>query len=137
MIQIRHFEKENDYNMIAGWWQAHGFPVVHPGVLPATGLICEIEGKPTAAAWLMMDNSCGFAMVAWAVTNPGNIGRESHTGLSHVAACLIEHARGHGYISILNTCTQQSIAKVFTRQGFQTTDQGVIHQLAILPLCQS
>lgn len=131
MLQVRAYTPD-DYEMVCDWWRGHGFPVLNPSCLPATGLISMHENDCLAAGWLMMDNSCGFAMVAWAVSNPSNKFGKSHFGMTMIAQALLDHAKKQGYSAVMNSTVNEGIAAIFERNGFKTCDTGVTHQLAII-----
>lgn len=71
MISTRIFEPK-DYDVIAPWYTAHGWPQApHISMLPeGTGIIVEDENGPIAAGFLYVTNS-PIAFFEWLVTKPG------------------------------------------------------------------
>lgn len=129
---IRIFEKENDYEIVSGWWQGHGFPVIPAAVLPKLGVVMSIDGVDAAAGWLYMDNSVGVSMLEWLVTNPENKPRDSLVAIREIISFLKDRAVAMDYGVMLTTCKQPSLIKVLERNGFTRTDEGMYHAIASL-----
>ena len=92
-------------------------------------------GKLQAAAWAYLDNSVGVAMIEWVVTNPENTPkRESkkHKNVRRLSqAKLLNGWQIEGeiyrYTTILAATNVQGLIKLFERQGFTKTDNGLTH----------
>ena len=79
-----------------------------------------------------MDNTVGVAMLEWLVTDPEAPARKSAVALARLVEFAKEEAKALGYAVILTTCRQESLAKLLTRSGFETTDRNMIHLITAL-----
>ena len=129
---IEVYDEDDDYDMVKGWWQAHGWPGVSPHILPQFGAIASFRGRPAAAGWLYMDNSRGVSMLEWVVTNPDNTPRASLAAIGALVTYIKDYALSQDYGVMLTSCKQDSLLKLFERNGFEHTDSGVHHAVAIL-----
>lgn len=119
---------EEDYPMLSEWWNGHGFTAVAQKILPPLGVVCG----ESAAGWLYMDNGgTGVAMMEWLVTNPKIGPIKAARGLCDVVGFLKSEARRMNYGVILTTCRQDSLARMLERNGFQRTDENMIHLLGV------
>jgi hypothetical protein len=134
MITIREVDIENDYVMFCGWWAAHKWPSVIREVLPKLGVVALADEVPTAAAWLYMDNSVGVCQMEYLVTNPKASPFDSIRCTSHIITFLSQRAVEMDYGLMLTACRQPSLVKLYERNGFIKTDEGVTHLLMPLRL---
>lgn len=134
MISLRAFHRESDYQTIEGWWKGHGWDAVPLAMLPAMGMVAMNDDTPAAAGWVYLDNSTGVGMLEWIVSNPANTMKVSAVALARLVDCLRNAAREIGYGVILGSCRQESLARLMEREGFQRTDEGVIHMISISPV---
>lgn len=111
----------SDYDMLCGWWYAHGKPSRPEIFLPKCGVVCEFNGNPIAALFLYMDNSCGMCMADNAVSAPKLPLKQALIAFRHCISCLKNIAAGFGYHTIA-VFTTKGIAKVLKKQGFETTN---------------
>lgn len=131
MITVREYQKE-DYAMLAGWWKGHGWDAVPEAILPKLGIIVELDGSPTAAGWLYMDNSVGVAMLEWVVTSPGVKPIQAYRGIQNLIGFLSERALELDYGVVLAACRQPALVRVYERNGFTKTDEKVTHLVRVL-----
>lgn len=124
---LRVFDPEKDYPNVAGWWAAHGWTPVPARVLPKLGIVAELDGVPTAAGWLYMDNSVGVGWMEWLVADPTASPRRVFQAVSAVVGFIKSEAARLGYHTLMTTCRQPSLGKLLVRQGFQQSDTGVSH----------
>jgi len=127
-IHIRHYEP-TDYEMLSEWWHAHGKHRRPELMLPKCGVVCEIDGKPVAALFLHMDNSCGMCMADHAVSVPGLALKTSLLAFKHCVKCLRKIARDFGYHTMAVYC-YKGIAKVLESQGFQKAENNLIQMFS-------
>lgn len=120
-----------DYATVSQWWPAHGWPSVAEAVLPRGGVIVELDGTPIAATWLYMDNSVGVAMMEWTVTNPTNSPRHSLKAITLLTGAIREIAIQNDYGVVLTSAKQDSLVKVYSKNGFRKTDDGMTHLLML------
>jgi hypothetical protein len=133
---IRIIDLETDYDMLVAWWNGHGWTALPKGALNTLGAICEVDGVPTAAAFLIMSNSMGVAMIEWLVTDPDAKVRAAYLAIPTVTAFLESEAARMGYGVLLTACRQPSLVRMYQRCGFTVTDTGVTHMIKVLPLNQ-
>jgi hypothetical protein len=110
--------------MLCEWWHAHGKQRRPEQMLPKCGVVCELDGKPTSALFLHMDNSCGMCMADHAVSVPGLSLKQAMLAFRHCVSCLKKIAKDFGYHTMA-VFTYPGIARVLERQGFRegTRDQ--------------
>jgi hypothetical protein len=115
---------DGDYDMLCEWWHAHGKQRRPEQMLPKCGVVCELDGKPTSALFLHMDNSCGMCMADHAVSVPGLSLKQAMLAFRHCVSCLKKIAKDFGYHTMA-VFTYPGIARVLERQGFRegTRDQ--------------
>jgi hypothetical protein len=119
-----------DYPILEEWWKGHGFPPVPQRILPPLGVILG----NTAAGFMYLDNGgVGVAMMEWLVTNPKARPLSAARGLALVIAFLQSEAKRMEYPFILTTCKQESLARLLERNGFQRSDEKMIHLLGVFP----
>ncbi|MBU6183304.1 MAG: hypothetical protein KGR46_10910 [Verrucomicrobia bacterium] len=122
--------KPSDYEMLCGWWYAHGKPSRPEIFLPKCGVVCEFGGRSVAALFLHMDNSCGMCMAEHAVSAPKLPLRVARTAFLHCIACLKEIATGFGYHTI-SVFTKPAIAGILARSsGFTRVQPGLVQMVA-------
>jgi hypothetical protein len=131
-MKSRLIDKAKDYDVIAPWWPAHGWPGVPVEILPKCGvMVVGDNDTPLAAAWMYMDNSVGVAMMEWAVTNPANTAKQSYMAVTMLVQAVRELALEFDYGVLLTTAKQDALVKMYERNGFQKTDSGMTHLLML------
>ena len=122
------------YNMVSTWWEGHGWSPVPAGILPSLGVIVtsDDESKGHAAGFLYMDNSSPVAMMEWLVTNPENTPRESLASAKMLIDFLKIEAKALGYSVIMTGTKSDGLIKLYKKQGFTQTDEGLTHLLLTL-----
>lgn len=126
MIQGRPYYG-TDYEMVSDWWKDHGWPSVPVSMLPATGVVIEIEGKPAAAGWLKLESTTPLAMPEWLVTNPKLSARHAVAALAELLEQLKAIAKAQGRTHLFAAVHQQSLAKLYVKKGFEISDREMIH----------
>lgn len=119
----------SDYEMLCGWWYAHGKPSRPEIFLPKCGVVCELDGQPVSALFLHMDNSCGMCMADHAVSAPGLSLKKALTAFKHCVACLKKIAAGFGYHTMVIT-TYKGIARRLEYQGFKAISNEQVSMIA-------
>lgn len=130
-MKLRLYVPE-DHATLAKWWEGHGWPVLSPAVLPKLGVVAGNDDGDVAAGFAYMDNSVGVAMMEWVVTNPAASPMQSLRGINAVVEFLKAEVKALGYGVMLTSCRQPGLVKLYERQGFSKTDEGVTHLLTIL-----
>jgi hypothetical protein len=120
---------ESDYDMLCEWWHAHGKQRRPQQMLPKCGVVCELDGKPTSALFLHMDNSCGMCMADHAVSVPGLSLKQAMLAFRHCVSCLKKIAKDFGYHTIAVT-TYRGIARRLEFQGFRELSRNQVAMIA-------
>ena len=121
-----------DYPMLARWWQAHGWPGVSQAILPKLGLILEDNGAPVVAGFVYMDNSVGVAFLEWVVGSPNASGKQIVAGIGHLIEFACRRVKEMGYGVLLTACKQDALVRLYEKNGFEKTDDGLTHLVKIL-----
>jgi hypothetical protein len=120
---------ESDYDMLCEWWHAHGKQRRPEQMLPKCGVVCELDGKPTSALFLHMDNSCGMCMADHAVSAPGLSLKAAMLAFRHCVSCLKKIAKDFGYHTMAVT-TYRGIARRLESQGFRELSRNQVAMIA-------
>lgn len=120
---------ESDYGMLSQWRVAHGKDTVPEIVLPKCGVICEINGQPTASLFLHMSNSNGMCMVEHAVSAPGLSLKIAALAFKHCISCLKKIAADLGYHTMA-IFTYPSIARILKSHGFRAGEKNLVQMFA-------
>jgi hypothetical protein len=134
MISIRQFDREADYQTAFAWWEKHGWSPPPLVFLPALGVVAEYDGRPVAAGWCYLDNSCPVAKLEWLVSEPDAAPRKVLSGLTHVVSFLSSRVREPdlGYAVMLTCCRQPALVRLLEKLEFVKTDEAVTNMLLIL-----
>ena len=120
-MYLKNFQPEQ-YELVANWWDAHGWHSVPQEFLSKTGLmVFDDEGVPRAALWLYRTDS-PVMMAEWLVVNPDNKPRESYAAVKELLtnAKLIADASGSYLMTFLQ---DESLIKIFQKQGFHIEEK--------------
>jgi hypothetical protein len=86
-----------------------------------------LNEKPIASGWLYMDNSVGVSILEWMVANPKANPKAVYRSIKAIVEFLKNQAKEMNYTVMLTTCKQESLAKVYEKNGFLRTDSEMIH----------
>jgi hypothetical protein len=102
-MKVRRIQLDEDYPVVKTWWEKRGSPAPQVLLLPAVGVIAEMDGQPVACAFLYEDISGRVAMVEWEATNP-EVGSALKVvrGLNMVFDFFEQFARDQGYLVVLS-----------------------------------
>jgi hypothetical protein len=126
-LQMRAYAP-SDLPLLTGWWLAHDGQRRPEGMLPKCGVVCEMDGRPVAALFLHMDNSCGMCMAEHAVSAPGLSLKQAREAFRHCVACLKQVARVHGYHTMA-AYVSAPVARILKSQGFATAETDLVQML--------
>lgn len=131
-MKTRLVDIDRDYPVAEQWWPAHGWKAVPRAVLPKCGVMVESDDRePMAVAWLYMDNSVGVAWMEWTVTNPKNTARQSYLAITMLTQAVREVALELNYGVVMTSAKQEALVRIYERNGFQKSDEGVTHLLML------
>lgn len=128
-FEARQFNSEADYPVLDQWWKEHGWTPVPQAILPKCGIVVQEGDTMRAAAFLYMDNSIGFAMLEWIVTNPKNTGKQSYAAITHLIGAIKATAELFDYGIIFTSAKQEGLIKILERNGATKADSGMTHLL--------
>ena len=123
---IRKFKTVEDYPTIAKWWVRHSWVPVPIQGLPGTGLVSEIDGKPVAAGWLFLSDSC-MAWMEYMVGDPDSKFEDRDKGLDEVVEGLSDVARGLGYKIIMVSVGHKRLIDRYSKHDFKETDLNMVN----------
>lgn len=139
MIQIHIIPRNDDgtikeecYDMLCAWWNAHGMVAPKPYQLAKLGIIASVDGTPAAALWLYMANCSGVCFLHGYVTNPA---LKAKRGLLDTMVDYMQtQAKLMDYGLMYGIAPQQGgLKRVLSRLGFQKGDNVAhIHLVKIL-----
>ena len=101
LLQLRMYDPAQDAAMIAEWCQAHGYSGMPSHILPALGVVAQVDGEDVAALWLYMDNSCGVAFAEHPITRGGLSTKMAKAALVMAMRFLQKEAAATGYHTII------------------------------------
>lgn len=132
MLQIEIYDPERHYQIAAGWWRGHSFPVLPVELLPKLGVFVYDQETPLACCWVYLDNSTPLAKLEWCTTNPDAGGLQCMRALNVALTFLKQHVRDLGYSYLITTARHHGLVKTLERNGFVTTDRDMVHLGLIL-----
>jgi len=130
-MYLREYRPE-DYPMLTRWWKAHGWPGVSAAILPKLGLIIEDNGQPIVAGFVYMDNSVGVAFLEWVVGAPEATGRQIVAGIGTLIDFAGKRVLELDYGVLLTATNKEALIRLYEKNGFQKTDEGLTHLVKIL-----
>jgi hypothetical protein len=115
---------------ISEWWTHYDTHPLAEDALPVTGAVAfyEMDGVETmvAAAWVYLDNSIPFSVLAWPIVNPAVRVEQKLDGLNHVVQHLTEFVRDEvGYKIMMTLSSTQSITRLMKQHGFVEFDSNI------------
>lgn len=119
-LYMRHYDAERDYEMLRHWWLCHSHSAPPSmKMLPKLGVLASLElnGEPSAAAFLYMDNSTGVCWIEYPVTRPGMKLSETRQALGEICNYLKGAAKSMNY-GVMVAYTIPAIARELQRHGF-------------------
>jgi hypothetical protein len=89
--RVRRFgEKVGDFQMVTGWRDGHGVPVLPETIIPPLALISECDGEAMAFAVCYQSYGIGVCFLEWLTTRPGIPLKDARVALEHVIRALAE-----------------------------------------------
>jgi hypothetical protein len=123
-LTVRNIEK-GDLWKIQWWWPAHNWgDGPPPAILPDDGAIAELNGGPTAAAFLYLGFNSKCAWLEFLVTNPHNSPRVSAKSLKLVIQHLLDVASKNGVLMVYSSLKNRGLIKMYEKFGFVQGDTG-------------
>lgn len=133
LFQLRFFDAEADYEMVADWFACHGEMAPLAAVLPKLGVVCEMDGEAVAALWLYMDNSTGVCWAEYPVTRPKLKLSQTKAALTHLFNYLRMVASSNNY-ALMRVTTIKPIARFLEKMGFKTDRANLVSMVGATKL---
>jgi len=122
-MNIRPFNFDNDFMMVASWWEKHGAVILMPELLPA-GWVALEAGVPIAASFLYICQGAQspVGLIEYTTTNPEFSGsRQSLNAVKGLWSHLEQIATDSGCRACFTLVKPGSFEEhEFTRRGYQT-----------------
>lgn len=83
---IRQIDDEL-YQIVCGWWEKHGWPVIPKNMLGNDGYMIFIGEKPIMSAYLYKAENASYGMIEWVLSNP----ESTHEERTQVFDLLMDH----------------------------------------------
>lgn len=122
-------ELETLHPTLCVWWQDHGWPPIPLVALRTMALLAEDGGKPLAAGFVYTASTGSFAMLEWVVTNPAAAPLLAFRAVNALVEFAVAECQRRGYAALFTTCRQAALGRVYEKNGFIKTDEGVTHYL--------
>ncbi len=117
-MQLRAFNHNADYVMLANWWENHGHPIIDQAALSPIGVVAEKNGVPVAVSFLSLIYGCNQAILSWTTTNPKASLREKHQGVNDCIKSLCSVAKDKEYVNVICFSASKGLTKIIQRHGF-------------------
>jgi hypothetical protein len=115
----------SDYVLLCSWWLAWGWAAPAPAMLPPTGYIVEVEGKPVLAGFLYQADSA-LGWVEWVIGNPA-FRLERKQALPALLEAIAVEAKRRGIQALFTSSNHPGLIEGYKAAGFGITDQNVTH----------
>lgn len=110
------------------WWEREGWPQLPLEVLPKTGVVISVNGKPASMGWFYKTDSA-FGYLEWIVANPDIRGEQRHAALNKLIEELLSRAKEAGFKLIFMSIENESLKKRLETMGFQATDKNMTNMI--------
>ena len=114
-MQVRNWDRDNDYDTLVKWWKEWEFGIVPKECLPPDGIIVEIDGKPICAGGLYVGKGTQFGFMEWIVTDKNASQRVVHKALSKCVDNIMLLAKGMGVKLVYTATKEQALHKRYQK----------------------
>lgn len=115
------------YKLICTWWEAHSWPALPQELLPKRGYVIYINEKPVIAGFVYKDETSGFGMLEWIVSNPESTKEERDEGFRELVAHVESVGREIGIKFLFTYANHVSLIQKYQSNGFMVVDQNNTH----------
>lgn len=121
------FDPTQHYEIVSGWWQGHGWPIVPLGNLPKNGVmvghVTDAGIVPVCAGFLYKSDS-ELGWFEWAVVDPG-AGRDVRgPALDLMVESIWNLAKKLGFKGLVTSTRGAAWVARLEKNGWVATDQG-------------
>jgi hypothetical protein len=100
LLELRWFDREADLPMLQDWCLARGHACMPLNLLPRLGVVAQLDGRDSAAAFCYLDSSCGAAFLDHVATRPGLKVWQAKACLHHLHGFLAGVAKDFDYAAL-------------------------------------
>jgi len=118
-MNIRAFDKTNDYELISKWWNSHNHAILPIDMIPV-GVIIEKDSTPLCASFLYDLAGTNTSMILWTVSNKNINKREIHKAITLATDTLVNYAKATGKEYIMSFVKSKGLTKIYNKKGFIT-----------------
>lgn len=122
-MELRFIDAK-DYEIVKGWWEDWGFPVVSQDYLTDFGFIVSNEGVDTYAGWLYPTGT-KIALVEFIVSNKKADKKLKVGGMERLIDGISVFAETLGIDTLFHTTNEPKMMKHLKRCNFKETDKNV------------
>lgn len=123
MINVRHFNPENDYADVSAWWRAHKWPPIPREVLPFLGFIAESDQGKLAAQWVYEAKTGNICYIEFLISNPQADKLERKDAIDLVISKSLREAKERGYLFAYTSVKHPLLVPRLEKHGFAISDR--------------
>jgi|2_EtaG_2_1085320.scaffolds.fasta_scaffold00353_4 hypothetical protein len=116
--------KDEECEIVKGWWAERGFPVIPRPALPDDGFIAFVEGKPMMAGFLYFATSGASCWLAWVVGNPDSSFEERDEGFKILTEYVESLSKSKGLMWLTISNNNDNLIKKCETLGYTVADKG-------------
>jgi len=127
-MNIRKFDKTNEYNKVLNWWKAREMePVPQDFLSPVGFIVSNDKQSDIAAAWLYFTPGTKFCQIRFPITNRKSSKEERKEALDMLFESLHDVAKGIGcdYMHVTTNCPPLELR--LEKTGYIKTDEKCNH----------
>lgn len=125
-MDIRNFDVEKDYPVVANWWTKQGWPPIPKSILQCQGFMVEEDGVSLAATWIFR-TGCPVYIMEWTVGNPEVKWEKRSEALQQVTEGACKWAKQDGAAQVFTMTKHDKFIKKLQDNMFTLTDSGMTH----------
>jgi hypothetical protein len=114
-MQVRFWDRDQDYNTLVKWWNDWEFGVVPKECLPPDGIMVEEEGTPVCAGGLYIGEGTQFGFMEWIVTDKHADQRLVHRALKKCIDSIMQFAQDRGLKLVYTATKEQALHKRYQK----------------------
>ena len=114
-MQVRLWDREQDYNTLVKWWTDWKFGTVPKECLPPDGIMVENDGEPICAGGLYIGVGTQFAFMEWIVTDQRADKKAVHKALKMCIDAIMELARSKGMRLVYTATKEKGLHKRYVK----------------------
>lgn len=119
-----------DYSLVCEWWRRWKWDCLPESSLPDIGVIVDVDGVDTCAAWLVETN-CDLAMIEWFISNPA-ARKNRREALSLAVHFLMDIAKSKGFAAVVSTVRNPHLIRSLESMGFEGSETNMTNLIRIL-----